>query len=62
MIDAGLLVGDREVLGLVFRELLKDEYQTGVIVDGFSSYQSTGRVSKAISRKTGPPSCALSRN
>lgn len=35
MIDAGLLVGDREVLGLVFRELLKDEYQTGAIVDGF---------------------------
>ena len=35
MIDAGLLVGDREVLGLVFLELLKDDYQSGAIVDGF---------------------------
>jgi adenylate kinase len=28
-------VGDREVLGLVFLELLKDDYQSGAIVDGF---------------------------
>ena len=35
MINAGLLVGDREVLGLVFRELLKKDYQSGAIVDGF---------------------------
>ncbi|MGB0373154.1 MAG: nucleoside monophosphate kinase [Opitutales bacterium] len=33
--DAGILVGDREVLGLLFKELLKDEYQAGTIIDGF---------------------------
>ncbi|MEM9026446.1 MAG: nucleoside monophosphate kinase [Verrucomicrobiota bacterium] len=33
--DAGILVGDREVLGLLFKELLKDKYQAGTIVDGF---------------------------
>ena len=33
--EAGILVGDREVLGLLFKELLKEEYQTGTIVDGF---------------------------
>ncbi len=35
MMDAGLLVGDREVLGLVFKELLKEDYQSGAVVDGF---------------------------
>ena len=35
MIDAGLLVGDREVIELVFRKLLSNEYKTGAIVDGF---------------------------
>ena len=35
MIDKGFLVGDREVLRLVFKELLKPEYQSGAIVDGF---------------------------
>jgi adenylate kinase len=33
--NAGKLVGDREVIGLLFRELLKPEYHDGVIVDGF---------------------------
>ncbi|KAF0096373.1 MAG: adenylate kinase [Puniceicoccaceae bacterium 5H] len=33
--DAGMMVGDREVTSLMFRELLKPERQTGVIVDGF---------------------------
>ena len=35
MIDKGFLVGDREVLRLVFKELLKPLYQSGAIVDGF---------------------------
>ena len=33
--NAGKLVGDRMVIGLLFEELLKPEYQHGVIVDGF---------------------------
>jgi len=33
--DAGNMVGDREVVGLLLRELLKPEYRDGVILDGF---------------------------
>ena len=33
--NAGKMVGDREVIGLLFNELLKPEYHHGVIVDGF---------------------------
>jgi adenylate kinase len=33
--DAGLMVGDREVIGLLLEELLEPKYQDGVIVDGF---------------------------
>jgi adenylate kinase len=33
--DAGHMVGDREVVGLLLRELLRGEYHDGVIVDGF---------------------------
>lgn len=33
--DAGMMVGDREVTELLFRELLKPENHTGVVVDGF---------------------------
>jgi adenylate kinase len=33
--DAGHMVGDREVVGLLLRELLKPEYHDGVIIDGF---------------------------
>jgi len=33
--DAGKLVGDREVVDILLRELLKPEYKTGVVVDGF---------------------------
>jgi adenylate kinase len=33
--DAGNMVGDREVIGLVLRELLRKEYEHGVILDGF---------------------------
>jgi adenylate kinase len=35
LIDAGLMVGDREVTGLLFRALLRPENQTGVVVDGY---------------------------
>lgn len=33
--DAGNMVGDREVIRLVFRHLLRPEYHDGVILDGF---------------------------
>jgi adenylate kinase len=33
--NAGHLVGDREVIGILLRELLKPEYESGVVVDGF---------------------------
>ena len=33
--DAGTMVGDRDVIGLVLRELLSAEYLDGVILDGF---------------------------
>jgi len=35
MKDAGNMVGDREVLILVFDELLESRYQSGTVVDGF---------------------------
>lgn len=35
LIDAGMMVGDREVTGLVVRKLLNEEFQNGAIVDGF---------------------------
>jgi len=33
--DAGQLVGDREVVSMLLRELLRPEYQHGAIIDGF---------------------------
>jgi adenylate kinase len=33
--DAGNMVGDREAVGLLLRELLRPEYHDGVIIDGF---------------------------
>ena len=35
LIDQGMMVGDREVTELLFRELLEPTNQSGVIVDGF---------------------------
>lgn len=37
--DAGNMVGDREVIGLVLRELLRKEYEHGTILDGFPRTQ-----------------------
>ena len=33
--DAGNMVGDREVIGLLLRQLLRNEYHDGAILDGF---------------------------
>ena len=35
MKDAGMLVGDREVVEIMFRKLLDPVYKTGAVVDGF---------------------------
>ena len=35
LVDAGKMVGDREVTGLLLRALLNPENQTGVVVDGY---------------------------
>lgn len=35
MKDAGMLVGDREVVEIMLRKLLEPVYQTGAVVDGF---------------------------
>ncbi len=37
--NSGNMVGDREVVGLLMRELLKPEYADGVILDGFPRTQ-----------------------
>ncbi|MCC5021697.1 MAG: nucleoside monophosphate kinase [Candidatus Synoicihabitans palmerolidicus] len=37
--DAGMMVGDREVIGILLRELLKPEYRDGCILDGFPRTQ-----------------------
>jgi len=33
--DAGGMVGDREVIGILFKKLLDETYDSGVIIDGF---------------------------
>lgn len=33
--DKGMLVGDREVMGIIFRKLLESEFRDGAILDGF---------------------------
>jgi adenylate kinase len=33
--ESGGMVGDREVIGLVFRKLLEEEYRDGCVLDGF---------------------------
>ena len=35
MKDAGAMVGDREVVNLLLRKLLRPEYRNGVVIDGF---------------------------
>ncbi len=33
--DSGNMVGDREVIGILFRQMLKPEFQDGCVLDGF---------------------------
>jgi adenylate kinase len=39
IMDAGLLVGDKEVMELLFRKLCEPQFRPGVIVDGFPRTQ-----------------------
>jgi adenylate kinase len=49
--QAGGMVGDREVVGLVFRELLKPEYRDGCVLDGFPRTQIQVECLKLLVRK-----------
>ncbi len=39
LIDQGRMVGDREVVGILFREILKEDYRDGAVLDGFPRTQ-----------------------
>src|ERR1043166_6743668 len=49
--DSGQLVGDREVLTLLLRELLKEEYRHGAVIDGFPRTQIQGESLKLLVEK-----------
>jgi adenylate kinase len=50
--EAGGMVGDREVIGLLLARLLGDEYENGVIVDGFPRTQVQVECLKMFYNKT----------
>lgn len=50
-IDAGMLVGDKEVTSLVFNRLLEPRYQSGVVVDGFPRSKVQVECLKLLYRK-----------
>src|ERR1700722_12797446 len=45
---SGKLVGDRQVIELLFETLLKPEYQSGVLVDGFPRTKEQAECIKAL--------------
>ena len=49
--EAGGMVGDREVVGLVFRQLLKEEYRDGCVLDGFPRTRVQVECLKLLVRK-----------
>jgi len=49
--DAGAMVGDREVIGIILRKLLEPEYADGAIIDGFPRTQVQVEVLKALVNK-----------
>lgn len=49
--DAGLMVGDREVVGLVFRKLLEEAYRDGCVLDGFPRTRVQVECLKLLVRK-----------
>jgi len=51
---SGQMVGDREVLGLVLRELMKPEYREGTILDGFPRTKAQVETFKLLINKITP--------
>lgn len=49
--DAGAMVGDREVIGILLRKLLEPEYADGAIIDGFPRTKVQVEVLKALVKK-----------
>lgn len=49
--ETGGMVGDREVVGLVFRELLKEAYRDGCVLDGFPRTRVQVECLKLLVRK-----------
>jgi len=49
--DAGAMVGDREVIGIILRKLLETEYADGAIIDGFPRTKVQVEVLKALVNK-----------
>jgi len=49
--DAGAMVGDREVVGIILRKLLEPEYADGAIIDGFPRTKVQVEVLKALVKK-----------
>jgi len=50
-IDAGMLVGDKEVTSLVFSRLLDPRYESGVVVDGYPRSKTQVECLKLLYRK-----------
>jgi len=53
--DAGNMVGDREVVGLLLRQLLRPEYRDGVILDGFPRNLAQAAALDALLVELGKP-------
>jgi adenylate kinase len=49
--DAGAMVGDREVVGILLRKLLEPEYADGAVIDGFPRTKVQVEVLKALVNK-----------
>ena len=49
--DTGQLVGDREVITLLFGKLLDPEFQSGVVVDGFHGRRSRSKPSRCCTTR-----------
>ncbi|MGE9295252.1 MAG: nucleoside monophosphate kinase [Puniceicoccales bacterium] len=50
-IDAGMLVGDKEVTSLVFQRLLDPRYESGVVVDGYPRSKTQVECLKLLYRR-----------
>ena len=51
--DRGMLVGDREVMGILLRKMLEDEFRDGAILDGFPRTKVQVECMKLLVKKIG---------